>query len=106
MTVARVLEVLRQDAGFAFRTLAKTPAFASAATLTLALGIGANVAMFSIVYVVVLKPLPYRNPDDLLLIQGETAVSGTRRPLAMSVRLSEFDSWRAARTFEPPVLFT
>jgi putative ABC transport system permease protein len=102
----RILSALTQDVVYACRTFAKHPGFTLAAALTLALGIGANVAMFSILYAVVLKPLPYQDPDALVLLQGETAVTGTRRPLAMSVRLSEFDAWKKAQTFERPALYT
>src|SRR5437899_2213017 len=69
-----LLGALKQDVFYAFRTFAKNPGFTLAAVLTLALGIGANVAMFSILYAVVLKPLPYQDPEALLLLQGETAV--------------------------------
>lgn len=97
-SIARFLDQARQDLNFAWRMLVRSPGFTLAATATLALGIGANVAMFSILYAVVLKPLPYLNPDDLVLIQAETAVTGTRRPLAMTVRLSQFDAWKNAQS--------
>jgi len=104
--VLRILNTFWRDIRYAFRTFAKSPGFTLAATATLALGIGANVAMFSVLYAVVLKPLPYRDPDRLVLLQAETAVTGTRRPLAMGVSLSEFDAWKHAQTFERPALFT
>jgi len=104
--VLRSLSTFWRDIRYAFRTFAKSPGFTLAATATLALGIGANVAMFSILYAVVLKPLPYRDPDQLVLLQAETVVTGTRRPLPMGVPLGEFDMWRNAQTFEKPALYT
>jgi putative ABC transport system permease protein len=104
--VLRILKTFWRDIRYAFRTFAKSPGFTLAATATLALGIGANVAMFSVLYAVVLKPLPYRDPDRLVLLQAETAVTGTRRPLALGVFLSEFDAWKHAQTFERPALYT
>ena len=62
------LETLGQDVRFGFRMLRKNPAFAVAAILTLALGIGANTAIFSVVNAVLLKPLPYPDADRLAIL--------------------------------------
>jgi len=59
---------LRQNVRFAFRMLARTPGPAIAAILSLAIGIGANTALFSVVSGLLLKPLPYPDPDRLGLI--------------------------------------
>jgi predicted permease len=68
---------LLSDFRYAFRSLAKSPRFTVVALLALAIGIGANTAMFSVAYNVLLKPLAYPHPEELVFIQESNNRSGT-----------------------------
>jgi len=70
MRVTLWLEELRDDLKFAVRQLKTSPAFRLVATLTLALGIGANSAIFALVDATLLRPLPYGAPDRLIAIRS------------------------------------
>lgn len=94
-------QVLR-DVRYAFRSLRKTPVYAIAAITTLALGIGANTAIFSALDGVVLKALPYHNPDRLVIVLLYN------RSLKYATELSypDFLDWqRDARSFEQMAAF-
>jgi putative ABC transport system permease protein len=86
--------VLR-DLRYAFRSLRHDPVFALTAILTLGLGIGANVAIFSVVSAVLLRPLPFEQPDRLIRVWGLHAQIGQE-----TASLPDFLDWRAqARSF-------
>ena len=74
-----VARSLWQDARYAIRALRRTPAFTVAALVTLALGIGATTTVFSIVYGVLLRPLPYGEPDRLVQLWEQSARTGNDR---------------------------
>jgi predicted permease len=90
------MENLLLDVHFAFRMLRKSPGFTVVVILTLALGIGANTAMFSVVQGVVLAPLPYPEPDRLVMVLE----SNLRFPQD-SISYPNFLDWqRSARSFQ------
>jgi hypothetical protein len=75
------LDTVGQDLRLAIRLLAKTPSWTVVLVLTAALGIGASVAMFSVVHATWLKPLPYGNPDALYWINQSSRSTSTSPPV-------------------------
>ncbi|HEX8775372.1 MAG TPA: ABC transporter permease [Pyrinomonadaceae bacterium] len=95
---------LWQDVRYGLRMLFKKPGFTVMAVLTLALGIGANTAIFSVVNAILLKELPYREPSRLVWAQTAQEQNGQRQSAAVSP--AEFREWKEqSRTFEQLAAF-
>ena len=87
MNALGFLETLAKGIAFGWRVLRRSPGYTLIRVLSLALGLGANAAIFSVVRAVLLRPLPYPAPDQLMLV-----APGSERN---SVTIPEFEFWRA-----------
>src|SRR5215469_15119229 len=83
------MRTVLDDLRYTMRQMAKSPGFAIVAILTLTLGIGANTAIFSVVNAVLLNPLPYPQPDRIVVLFRETPNFKTG-----SISYPNFDDWR------------
>ena len=96
-------ETLWQDLRYAIRSLAKNPAFAAVAILTLALGIGGNTAIYSVVNATILRPLPYPNPARLAVLWGNVKRVRVER---RGASFPDFRDWREqSHSFESMAAF-
>src|SRR6266403_603951 len=87
---------------YAFRTLLRSPGFTIAAVLTIALGVGANTAIFSAVDAALLRPLPFREPDRLVQLWETHPVFGRAQ-----VAYPDFADWReGAKSFDQIAAYT
>ena len=84
----QLIEEFLQDVRYGKRLLAKNPGVSFIAIVTLALGIGANTAIFSVVNAFLLRPLPYGNPDRLVMVDSE------HRGQSMGVSFADYEDWR------------
>jgi putative ABC transport system permease protein len=98
------LEQLWKDVRYGLRMLAKSPGFTAVAVLTLALGIGSNTAIFSAVYAVLLKPLPFKDPGRLVFVEKKNPPRGwVRNPISPV----EILAWRSeSGAFEDLAAYT
>jgi predicted permease len=90
------VESLLRELRISFRTLWRTPGFALTAVLIMALGIGANVALFTVVRSVLLKPLPYQDPERLVSVYQHWSKSGKSFTNNLPVDAGSFAEWRKA----------
>src|SRR6267142_2140284 len=72
------METILRDLRYSARMLIKSPGFAAVAVLSIAIGIGANTTVFSVINTVLLKSVPYKDPNSLVLVWGDSRAEGSR----------------------------
>jgi putative ABC transport system permease protein len=100
---AGILSALVRDVRHAVRMLAARPGFTAVAVLTLALGIGANTAIFSVVRSMLLEPLPFRDPDRLVMLWEADATNPQRTTIVSMPNYADFS--RGVQAFEDTAIF-
>ncbi len=93
-----VLETLAMNVRFAWRLIRKSPVFSVVVVLTLALGIGANSAVFSVIDAVLLRPLPFPHGDQLMLLRQYNPKQKSPQTFVAPVRLEDWN--RMNSTFQ------
>src|SRR5688572_6857843 len=94
---AEWLDYIFRDIRYAGRSLRRNPGFATAVILTLALGIGANAAIFSVIYAVLLRPLPYQQPEQIYSVEV-VIPERTSQFASLAVTIQSYLAWRKADT--------
>ncbi len=90
------------DVRYAFRQLIKSPSFSATAIFALALGIGATTAMFAVIYAFLLRPLPYAEPEKLVMLQSRSTRTGSD----LGVNYLDFVDWqKQSRSFSDLAFF-
>ena len=90
------------DLRYAFRQLLKSPSFSGTAIFALALGIGATTAMFAVIYAFLLRPLPFGDPEKLVMLQSRSTRSGSD----LGVNYLDFVDWqKQSRSFSDMAFF-
>src|SRR5262249_3942925 len=98
-----LVEAVARDIRYALRTLRKSPGFATASVAVLALAIGANTAMFSVLNAVLLRPLPYRSPEQLAMLWSEVPSQNLREGRTAYVNVEQWR--RQSKSFADMAVF-
>jgi len=97
------MQTIKQDVRYGIRTLAKNPGFVAVTVITLALGIGANTAIFSVVNAVLLRPLPYKDPASLVAFHSLNLSSGE----SFGISPADYLDWKQqTQSFDQLALYT